>query len=53
MILDSLDEEEKEMVTLGGVVVRVFIALTKHHDHNVSWGGKGLFSLHALMAVPH
>lgn len=41
------------MVTLGGVVVRGFFALAKHDDHNASWGGKGLFSLHSLMAVPH
>jgi hypothetical protein len=30
-----------------------FYSCTKHHDQEVSWGGKSLFSLHFHIAVHH
>jgi hypothetical protein len=30
-----------------------FYFCTKHLDQEASWGGKGLFSLHFHIAVPH
>jgi hypothetical protein len=33
------------------VLVRVAIAVTKHHDLKASWRGEGLFSLYFHMAV--
>jgi hypothetical protein len=30
-----------------------FHSCIKHHDQEASWGGKGLFSLHLLIAVHH
>ena len=35
------------------VLVRVSIAVTKHHDQKPSWGRKGLFDLHIHIAVHH
>lgn len=35
-----------------GVLLRVSIAVRKHHNHNVR-GGKGLFSSHVHIAVHH
>lgn len=35
------------------VLVRVSIAVMKHHDHNVHRGGKGLFSSHVHIDVDH
>ena len=35
------------------VLVRVSIAMRKHHDQKASWGGKGLLGLHFSIAVHH
>jgi hypothetical protein len=35
------------------VLVRVSIAVTKHHDQKPSWGRKGLFDLHIHIAILH
>jgi hypothetical protein len=35
------------------VLVRVCIPVQKHHAQEASWGGKGLFSLHFHIAIPH
>ena len=35
----------------GNVLVRVSIAVMKHHDQKASWRGKGLFGLHFHIAV--
>ena len=38
---------------LPSILVRVSIAVMKHHDQKASWGWKGLFSLHFHIAVHH
>ena len=35
---------------LVSVLVRVTIAVMRHHDQKSSWGGKGLFGLHFHIA---
>jgi hypothetical protein len=40
-------------VWMRDVLVKVSMALIKHHDQKASWGGKGLFSLHFHIAVHH
>jgi hypothetical protein len=35
------------------ILVRVSVAVRKHHDHKASWGGKGLFSLYFHIAIHH
>jgi hypothetical protein len=33
------------------VLVRISIAVVKHHSQKASWGGKGLFDLHFYVTV--
>ena len=41
------------LLSRQGVLVRVSMAALQHHDQGVSWGGKGLLSLHFHIAVHH
>jgi hypothetical protein len=36
-----------------GILVRAFIASTKHHEQKTSWRGKGLFGLYFHTTVGH
>ena len=41
------------IIYIGDVLVRVSIAVMKHHGQKASWEGKGLFGLHFCIAVHH
>jgi hypothetical protein len=50
--------KEKECTVLKKSMMEVclsqsFYSWTKHHNHEASWGGKSLFSLHFHFAVHH
>ena len=42
-----------DCINWGHVLVRVSIAVIKHHDPKPSWGGKDLFGLHFQIIVHH